>query len=341
LALDAGEPYRIARALAAEAMLVALEGGPRRWRRAEDLGAEAERLAERIANPHALAWAMSAAAVTAWAQAEWRRAQTGCDFAIALFRERCVDIGREVASLDVLFNLTALLNLGEVGELERRAPAVLEDAEARGDRYASTSLRSHVLPLLHLAAGRRDEARAAIAAAREGWSVKGWHLQHWGCAISESELALYEGRGAEATAALAAAWPRMLEARQLDMQNLRVQTLSLRGRLALQAGRPGDAMEDARRLEGERASFARAPALMLRAGAAVAEGDPARAARIYGRAETAFAALGMRLCALAARRRRGELGEAAQIAAADEGLAAAGVAVPERMVALLAPTAGV
>ena len=95
LALEAGEPYRIARALAWEAMIEALEGA---GERAEELAGSAEALAERIENPHALAWAVSAGAAVAFAAAEWRRATTMCELALALFRERCADIAWETAS---------------------------------------------------------------------------------------------------------------------------------------------------------------------------------------------------------------------------------------------------
>jgi hypothetical protein len=101
-------------------------------------------------------------------------------------------------------------------------------------------------------------------------------------------------------------------------------------------------MTVARRLEGEHVSWARAAALGLRAGVAHAEGDPERAARIFVRAEAAFNDLSMSLHALAMRCRREELaadrrapGEAA------EAMARGGVADPPRMVALLAPLAGV
>src|SRR5262249_38786065 len=68
LALRAGEPYRIARALAWESILSALEGGAG-IKRAGRLAQSAEELAERIAHPHALGWAVSASAVTAWCEA--------------------------------------------------------------------------------------------------------------------------------------------------------------------------------------------------------------------------------------------------------------------------------
>ena len=331
-ALKAGEPYRIARALAWDALLCAFEGGPRRWKRAGELAEQAEGLAERIDHPHALAWAMSAAAVAAWSQAQWRRAATLCEFATALFRERCVDIAWEVASLEIWFNLPSLFFLGDLRGLERRAAVALEDAEARGDRYARASL-AYMFTLGRLAAGRPDEARDSLDEARRAWSAKGWHMQHWAALMAEGNIALYQGRGAAALAAFDEAWPRMAAARQLAMQNLRIQTVTLRGRLALDAGQRERALAAARRLERERTRLADAYALLLRAGAST-DGE------LFERAAGAFAALSMTPTAAAARRRRAELDrDTAAVAAADAALAATGAVDAERLAALLAPRA--
>jgi hypothetical protein len=285
---------------------------------------------------------MSAAAIGAWSQSEWRRAATLCDFATALFRERSADIAWEIGTLEMMFNLPALFFLGELPEVARRAPAALADAEARDDRYAATTLRGNVMPLVHLSADRPDEARRELARGRAAWTAAGFHLQHWALLLGETLVAIYEGELAAARAALDAAWPSLEGSYLLRQQNVRIRATALRGQLALAAGDLRAARAASAALGGEAAPFAGALALALRAGIAARSGEPAAARARCGEAAAAFAALGMELFAAASRRRAAELAAAEdEIAAADATLTAAGVVCPRRFAALLAPDVGV
>ncbi len=330
LALAAGEPYRIARALAWEAILSALEGAEGA-KRAEDLSARAEALAQRIAHPHALAWAIAAAAVWHFCEGRWRLAHGLCDYGTALFREQCADIAWEVGSLAVWWNLPALFHLGEVGELARRAEAVAQEAEARGDRYALTSLRTFVQPLVHLAADRPDDARRDAAGAIAGWSVGGWHMQHWSDLLAQCQADLYTGEARRALDRLARHWSSVQGAQQHRNRIVRVLGWDLRARCALAAGQPGLAAEDARRLAREGSPWADALAGALRAGL--------RADAVgFDRAAAGFDGLEMRLHAEAARARARELrGEEATEPL--RALAALGIADPRRFARLLVPAA--
>ena len=106
LALSAGDPYRIARAFAMEAVARALEGADGQ-RLANTLTTSAEEIAQRIEHPHAMAWAASASAVTAWSEGRWRDCTQLADYASALFRERCADVFFELGSIEIWFNLPA------------------------------------------------------------------------------------------------------------------------------------------------------------------------------------------------------------------------------------------
>ena len=71
MALDAGEPYRIARALAVESFFSATAGGHYRARTAE-LAEQARSIAERVGHPHAIALSALTAAGSACLNGEWR-----------------------------------------------------------------------------------------------------------------------------------------------------------------------------------------------------------------------------------------------------------------------------
>jgi hypothetical protein len=69
--------------------------------------------------------------------------------------------------------LPSLFFLGDLRGLERRAAVALEDAEARGDRYARASL-AYMFTLGRLAAGRaRRGPRDSLDEARRAWSAIG------------------------------------------------------------------------------------------------------------------------------------------------------------------------
>ncbi len=103
------------------------------------------------------------------------------------------------------------------------------------------------------------------------------------------------------------------------------------------------AVGDARRLERERMPCPAAMARLIRAGVAAVRGD-SRAVDLLAEAAACFEAVDMRLCAAAARRRRGELSGGDEgsslIADADAWMAGQGIRNPARMTDLYAPGFG-
>src|SRR5262249_2275782 len=112
LALRAGEPYRVARAMALEAALVATAGGRSRPR-ATGLLKVAEPLALRVGNPHAEGMTRLARAVAALMIGRWRAARDAFDRAEEVFRHRCTGVAWE---LDLIANLS-LLAITQMGDL--------------------------------------------------------------------------------------------------------------------------------------------------------------------------------------------------------------------------------
>src|SRR5204863_817977 len=86
LALRAGEPYRIARALAWEAAHIAM-GGVRLSKRAESQLAAAERLAAQLHRPHATAMILMSRGVAAYFRGDFLACRESCDAAAPIFHQ--------------------------------------------------------------------------------------------------------------------------------------------------------------------------------------------------------------------------------------------------------------
>src|SRR3989441_723088 len=138
LSLRAGEPYRLARALAAEAAFVSLRGGPSQHR-AERLVGMAHALAERVENPHAGALVRLARGIANFYVGRFALCLRECEAAQQEFRERCVGVMWEINTTHY-YVLSCLYYLGELGLLARRAPARLREAQRLGDPYAAAGL---------------------------------------------------------------------------------------------------------------------------------------------------------------------------------------------------------
>jgi hypothetical protein len=350
LALRAGEPYRVARALAWEAAHLANYGWPAR-RRTAGLLAEAEALARRLEHPHALGMAKLAAGITAYMEGRWQEARAASEASARIFRERCTGVAWELDTAHS-FCLWALSFLGEVGEITRRLPALLQEARERGDLYAATNLGTFVGHLTWLAADDPEGACRDLGEVMEHWSRQGFHVQHLTGLMGQLQVDLYRGASDSAWARITGQWPALARSLFLRVQVVRIFMLNLRARSALAAAvrapRPGPlwraAQRDALRIEREGMAWARPLADLLRAGVAAGQGDRGGARGLLQRAETNFRAADMGLFAAAASYRLGQLldGDAGgqRIADAVDWMAGQGIRNPARMAGLYAPGFG-
>ena len=205
LALDAGEPYRIARGFALESMSSACESGPEGIR-ARALRERAHELAEALGHPHARGMVAMATGYIAYADGRWEACTRAFEQAIAIFREHCSGTAWEIAFSQV-FALAGLWYRGELGEMRRLAPAWLADARARGDLYGATSLGTRFMPKLSLAADAPDAApNDARGDLRSERSSSGWHVPHCFAQFAETEAHLYAGDGGAAWECMEVTW---------------------------------------------------------------------------------------------------------------------------------------
>ncbi len=350
LALRAGEPYRIARALAMEGAFVASGGGPDRAR-AEKLLAAADTLAARIGHPHAIALSALSRGVMHFLDGDWRLAHGLCLHAHETLRERCTNVNWE-NNMATQFAMLSLAMMGEVAELSRHMPVLRRSARERGDLYAGSILRSGLLSLCAFAADDPERARQDIVEGLAKWSQQGFQLQHYWELQGKVSCDLYVGDGRTGLDRLTARWPVMARSLVLRIQFIRVQAHYLRGRARVatavrllpadpeRAQLLTDAAGDVRVILSEDRRWSTPIGQLLEAGIAAARSDVPRAMVLLDQAERGLAAADMKLHAMCARRRRGELeGSTGRTLTqeADDWMDTQRIKDPRRMTAMFAP----
>ena len=344
MALKAGDPYRVGRGLAWEAILAAAEGGAGGKRRAKHLVAVGQSIAQRLGNDHAWGWCRAAEAYGYWCDGDWLRATECCTEAARLYREECHDITWELGSVYAWCWMPVLCYSGRLDELRQMSAMVEREFGQLGDLYTVVTMRTVVTPWLTLADGDPERAERESGEAVARWSQKHWHLQHLFDLMCRARVALYRGDGRAAADALDRDWPRYTAAMQNRLQVKRMFMLGLRGQAQLMAAMQGHepalrlrtVEADARRLDREGMPWASAYAASLRAGLHAAAGRKQIASEAYLFVGEAFDKLGMPMHAAAARRRSGEISGAQDVVtAADGALSRLGIADPARFTATI------
>ena len=347
LALRAGDPIRIARAIAVEAIYQSTTG-KRALRRSAIFGRRAKELAAELDTPHALGFVHGYESVSAFQAGRYRETVEAGARAVELF-ERCTAAAWEIRTMQ-LFSLWSLYCLGELEELCKRVPAQLQEADARGDLYYRTSLQTTLCNAVWLVVDEPAEALRRTAETIRHWPSERFLLQHYWDLIARSQIDLYCGDGAAAWARIRDHEPALRASLQLRIDTVRIEFTTFRGRTALAAA-PRSPSErarlhrqverDARTLERHDAAFTFGPAWLLRAGLAAQRGEDAAAAEHLRAAIRAFDEADLALCAAVARRRLGELlggDEGAGLQrGADAFMRGQRILRPERFVAMIAP----
>src|SRR5262249_16196017 len=329
MALQAGEPVRIAKALAAEAGYTATGGGKSR-KRTDKLRESAYALAREVEHPLAIALATVADGLGAILEGRWRYGLETCDKAETLFREHYVGVAWEVPSIQ-FFTIWALAYLGELPEMARRVARGLREGQERGGLHVDTNLRIGRPNLAWLVADDAVGARAAVEAAMAQWPQQGFHLQHYYALFAMTNADLYSGGLEKTKARMEKRWPALAKSLCLRIQLTRLEALHTRGRMALATGDAEAAERDARAIARENMPWANPLALLLRAGAAARRKNADAAVALARQAAAGFDGADMALYAAAARWRAGDSG------AAEAWMRERKVVRPDRMVALLAP----
>ncbi len=344
LALRAGDPQRVARALAVEAGFMATRGRPAR-RRTAQLLTTARGLAERIHSDHALALCSLMAAIRDYHEGKWESARTFAEQAERQLLSCGGGVPWELSTAQ-LYQAYACYHLGDVPELARRSGVFLTRARERGNLFAAYFFRSGLSNLVWLANDDVAGAQRALDDALREWDQEGFGIPHYLAMMAQAHIHLYAGRSEMAWAVVARAWPGFRRSLLMRIQGLRINGTNLRARCALAAAAGNDAQRgrllgiaarDAKRLGREGLPWADALAMLL--GAGLARG--AAAVPLLRDAAGELQSANMHLHAAVARRR---LGEAladdegrALIAATDTEMAALGIRNPAAIATVFAP----
>jgi hypothetical protein len=290
-ALDAGEPVRLSRSLALEAIYSATAGGRGRAR-SRELIARAAALAAATGDPQATAMIPLAEGVCAHQAGEWTAARERCAVAIAAL-EPIRGAFYELANAR-FFWLESLIFGGEVATLIDATPRLLDDAARRGDAYALTYLRGGPPSFRWIWHGDPARAVSEIRTVEAGLPDDGFHVPQLLVMLAEAQALLASGDGAGAWARVDRDWTALGRSFLLQSQNVLLEMTSLRGRVAVASGRPAVARRAAARLRRERMPWGDALAALL-------EAALAPSAERWAVAAAACAAADMPLHAAAAR----------------------------------------
>jgi hypothetical protein len=348
LALDAGDPYRAARALALEAALASIVRGYQPLKTGRILE-RVQELARRSGHPHAFGLIHLADAMSAFLGGRWARAYAAFRQAEEIFRERCSGVAWELATAR-LAGCVCLFFLGKVSDLADRLPSLVENARARGDLYEATDLQIRIAHAVHLSDDRPEIASGEVREAISQWPRGSFFVQHWWAMIAQSEIALYAGDAAGAWRLVAENWAPLRRSLLLGVQYIRMESLFHRGVAAIALACEDSsartrllraALADAHRIEREKAHWAVPLGDLIHAGVAAARNEGEVCLRRLKAAATGFDDAGMELYAAAARRRLGELVGGVEgsemIRSADAWMKSSRIRDPAKMTRFLAP----
>ena len=347
LALRAGEPDRLARALALEAGFTAALGGRSRWY--DRLLAEAEGLGRRIQSPHALGLRAVMSGVAAYFAGEFERARDATKQAERLLLEHGIGIAWELVTAR-FYHTVSLYYLGEAEELSRCRAAYLKDAAERGNRFAALMFRTGPTNATWLFADDVAGARSALTEALAEWPERPFGSPHYMATTAQGRIELYAGTPRNGWEAIERAWPALRRTGLFRIQSVRTTARQIRASCCIGASHTAPATaapllaaaeRDAAAIAAERAPYCAPTAALLRAGVAAERRDEAAAERALRAALAGFDACHMKLFLAGTGRRLGELvgGDEgrALVHQANAWMTAHGIVNADRMTATLAP----
>ncbi|RMH44312.1 MAG: hypothetical protein D6689_02730 [Deltaproteobacteria bacterium] len=347
-ALAAGEPARVARAIAAEAGHIVARAG-RHTPRSRRLLARAAAIADRVAEPRAVAFVAGAHAICAFHAGDWPRSRRLAERTLELLAG-CTDVAWETGTAQIHFSFAAA-NAGQLTDLAARIDGWIADADDRDDVYAGSMLRFPGI-YVHLARDEPAHARRDIATALAPWPADVLCIQRWNGVLYSVLVDLYEGDVDAAWRRWQESWPRYRRSLVRHVAQVRGMADTLRASTAVAAarrrgarGRRREWLAIARRHAGalsrHASPWARAMAIAIDGAAAHAAGDADRALRLLAAADRALDAAHMPHVAAGVRRVRGQLvgGDTGRaiVADADRALRALGVRDPAAIACAIAP----
>lgn len=355
LALDAGEPYRLVRALAFEFGFFSIFG---KWTKAYSIkqGKKAIKLAQEVNKPELIAMVTFIKSANAYQNSDWKEAwDLFClGEKISLKECRGDNYAFALRGIDhaLNFSLRALLYLGDINELNLRISTVLKTAKDRNNLLVITNLMAFISYMQYLVADEADKALLEISQVNDLWIKKGVYLQQYWKLIAQVEIGLYLGKGIEEWQRLEENWPALKKSMLLASPNILIEALHLQARVALACAKGAInkefflkiARKNAKKILKEKRSSGNAWAELILAGIETLNGKIEKAIDHLEEAEKSLEKANMKLYLAATKRKKGELLEKLKnnnskdlIISADNWMYSQQIKEPAKMTAMLLP----
>jgi len=352
LAVESGDPYRIALGLAGELALGGVNGS-RPEKKTKALFDSAMNCTNQVPNQaqqaYAIALTTSMMGVASYNNGDFQRCLESSRSARDRYAAQCTGADWEITTASC-FDLASMFLLGRWSEHARSFPALVQQAETRGDRHGAISLPLVGYTYVHaLVADRPGEARSVLDGALEKWPYKEFQMQHGDRLIGEVESYLYEGNGEAALRCLDRDWRAVKKSRLLQIRFYDVMLHALRGRARLARIVQADSRSrpegvraikaDARRLIAMGDSWAEGFGHLLNAGIETITGKRPRVAESLQRAQEKFEKVGMDQFTAVVQYRLSQIqnGDVKARLAADTWMKAEKIMNPGRLADMLAP----
>jgi serine/threonine protein kinase/tetratricopeptide (TPR) repeat protein len=347
MALRAGDPARIIRALCMEICFTAA-GGPAKRPRTTRLLASAKKMVEKLGTSEARAMYATATGYAHYFVGEWSSAIEWLVKAEEIYRDKTVGMTFEINSARTML-YRALASRGDVDALRARVQEVYREAEEHGDRYTQINLRAGPMTLIGLIGDDSSRVRDEVLEITQWLAQSRFLVQHYFCMLARSSADLYDNDPVAAYDLIETTWPALTRSLLLRVETIRIGALEQRGRAALAvAARRGDhrlladVEAHARSLRKSRLGWGQASAELLVAGAAATRGREETAREHATRALRLYEAADMQLHVAIVRRRLADMAgggadEKKLRALSDAWMQDQGVRSPLRLARVIAP----
>ncbi|MFM9960392.1 MAG: protein kinase domain-containing protein [Planctomycetaceae bacterium] len=285
LALEAGEPHRLVRALCWEAVQ-RINAGGRDIPVGDRMIGMAREIAQTMHDPYSTTMVPFATGIGEFMKGRWAESIQTLDQAAATFSKSCRGVHWELGTAR-LFSLYGMFWSGRIAEHRRRSTELHAAAVSHGDFYAELSLGTYDLPFQRLVVDAPDEAARVLDNYAGRLQLGRYSLQDLFVMLQRNYLGLYCGQPEVAWQVISSSWKELQRSLLLMGEHIRMACWEARARAAIACVAEGIASDRSRR-EARRAihkierehlpRFACLPPA-FRAGLAAADGDKSQADR--------------------------------------------------------------
>ncbi|MBI4853800.1 MAG: protein kinase [Acidobacteria bacterium] len=317
LALEAGEAYRLYRAVTIE-MAYRATAGTSSQNIVKEFCDFSEKLLEKVPSanrPHARGLYKLILSAVAYFYGEWKKIPPITSEADKILREECTNVPWEIDSSN-LYLFRALYFMGEIKAISNHLPIILKEVQERGNLWVAALLHSRFY-IIHLAEDKPENAKEQLAESIKAWSNQSFYMQHYWNLFGNVEVLLYSQEGEKAWQLINNSWAKLKESMLLRVQVFLLESLYLHARSALAISLKLEnnktknylkiAQENAEKIKEQNAAWALPLALLIEASIFMIELDYPKAISLLVKAEENLIAVDMYLYAYSARYRRGQL----------------------------------